>query len=84
MMTWTDRSAIKTAKPRPDITISVMKWSRLWGWMIAKDDQPAYVARGTADTADDAKQNAETAWEMILSTNIMIQMAPPVARRWRG
>jgi hypothetical protein len=80
MLRWVELQGNKVAKPRDNITISVMKWSIMWGWMIQKHD--CVLARGTADTALLAKQAAENTWKVIETGSSGVLVAPTSYDAW--
>ena len=83
----TGRHAEKLAVPRPDVTICVRKWSKLWGWTIRR--QSVCVVRGYADTPKIAMADAETAWETVKTGQSLVglqtfgrRMLDPRHRYW--
>ena len=78
---WNDQQSVKVAKPREDITISVIKWSKTWGWSIQKNDDLPFLARGNSDTAKLAKEHAEKAWTSIAAGQGIVMPPTPYARR---
>jgi len=62
-LVWRDERSLKTARPEPDIIITVTRWSRLWYWSIQRGEH--YVVRGTADTAAEGKRRVEELWETL-------------------
>src|SRR5262245_15114356 len=78
---WTDRRSVKEATPRDDIVISVVKWSRMWGWSIQRNGDTPFLARGTADTARQAKQAAEAAWADIAQGSGIVLPSTAFERR---
>jgi hypothetical protein len=85
----TGRHAVKLAAPRPDVTICVMKWSKLWGWTIRRES--LCLVRGCADTAKLAQADAEAAWETIKTGQTIVGLQTfdrrpidPRNRYWTG
>jgi hypothetical protein len=82
---WTDRRSLTITRPRPDIAITVMRWSRHWTWTIRKIGTSSFIARGIADTIDEGKQAAEEVWDAMTATDqdMMVQINAPFERRSR-
>lgn len=85
MWTETEPESAKIAKPRSDVTLSVVKWSKLWRWVIEKDGNRGFVARGVSDSIDDAVRDAETVWSTLVNTidDFGVEVYPPYDRRPR-
>ena len=78
---WVEKEGVEVATPRDDITISVRKWSKMWGWIIERRDS-VVLARGVADSVEEAEEAAGVAWHDIETGSSGIQLSPtPYDRR---
>ena len=74
-MKWVRKKSAAEAITGKNVKLVAMRWSRIWGWTIQRDDDLPYLAKGNAPTLAKAKREAETMWRRLIIAELAARKA---------